>query len=181
MGACGTIPLLGIFLSADGMVALLATLSGLALLLEAARLAHPGLNRLLVGWLRPLLKESEGRKITGATYIALSALVAFLVFDKPIAITAFFFLSFGDPVAALVGTRIGGIRLYGKSPYGSLAFMVVALATAGVLSGTGVVSFHWGLAVGAAIAALVELVPSGLDDNVTVPLISGAAMTFMGV
>lgn len=181
MGACSTIPLLGIHLSANAMVALMAALSGLALVMETARLVHPRLNRVLVRWLTPLLKDRESRNVTGATYIALSALVAFLIFDKPIAITALFFLAVGDPVAALVGSKIGGMRLRGKSPYGTLAFLTVSLAIAGVLAGTEVVSFHWGLVIGAAVAALVELAPSALDDNLTIPLISGAAMTFMGV
>ena len=132
-------------------------------------------------WLRPVLKETEDRRITGATYIAISALVAFLVFDKPVAIVALFFLSLGDPVAALVGSRMGGARVFGKSPAGTLAFLAVGVATASLLSVAGVVSFHWALAAGAGVAAAVELAPSILDDNLTIPLISGAAMTWMGV
>ena len=163
------------------MVGLLAALCGLALLVETARLRLPGLNHLLVRWLRPLLKETENRRITGATYIAFSALVAFLVFDKPVAIAALFFLSLGDPVASLVGSRVGGFRIFGKSPWGTLAFVIVALAIAGVLSAADVASPYWGLAAGAGVAASVELAPALLDDNLTVPLISGAAMTLIGV
>lgn len=159
----------------------MAVLSGLALLVEGARFKIPKLNRLLLVRLRPLLKETEDRKITGATYIALSALVAFLLFDKPVAITAMFFLSVGDPIAALVGRRLRGPRLLGKSPGGTLAFFAVAIAVAGVLSAGGVVSFGWALVAGAAVAAIVELVPLVLDDNVTIPLVSGAAMSLMGV
>ena len=181
MGACSVIPALGIFLSETAMVILLAVLSGLALMVETARLMFPKLNHLLVAWLRPLLKETEDRRITGATYIAVSALVAFLIFDKRVAFMALFFLALGDPVAALVGSRIGGYRVFGKSPWGALAFVVVALAMAGVLSAAGVVSFHWALAAGAGVAAVVELVPFFLDDNVTIPLVAGAAMTLMGV
>ena len=181
IGACSAIPLLGIFLSSTAMIALLATLSGLALLVEVSRLRVPGLNQVLVRWLRPVLKETEDRRITGATYIAISALVAFLVFDKPVAIVALFFLSLGDPVAALVGSRMGGVRVFGKSPAGTLAFLAVGVAAASLLSVAGVVSFHWALAAGAGVAAVVELAPSILDDNLTIPLISGAAMTWMGV
>ena len=185
MGAGSAIPLIGIFLNDGVMVILLAALSGLALLVEMVRFRLPSLNHTLVGWMRPLLKETEERRITGATYIAISALVAFLIFDKPIAITVLFFLSLGDPAAALVGSRMDGsrwplgIRVFGKSPWGTLGFMLVALAVAGVLSAAGVVSFHWALAAGATIAALVELTPLVVDDNVTIPLISGAAMTLM--
>ena len=181
IGACSAIPFLAIFSSDTVMIVLMAVLSGVALSVETARLALPSLNRRLVPWLKPLLKETEGRRITGATYIALSALAAFLLFDKPIAIAALFFLSLGDPAAALVGTRMGGVRVFGKSPLGTLAFMMVSLGVAGVLSAGGVVPLHWGLAAGAGVAALVELTPLVLDDNVTIPLISGAAMRFMGV
>ena len=163
------------------MVALLATASGLALLAELARLRLPVLNSVLVVWLSPLLKDTEDRRITGATYIAFSALTCFLVFDKSIAIVALFFLALGDPIAALVGSRMGGFRVFGKSPMGTLAFVAVAIGVAGILSAANVVSFHWGLVAGAAIAALIELTPSPLDDNLTIPLISGAAMTGAGV
>ena len=185
MGACSAIPLVAVFVSRTEMVALMVGLSGVALLAEGARFLLPGANRLLMRWLKPLLKESERWRITGATYIALSSLVAFLLFDKPVAIAALFFLSLGDPLAALVGSRMGSLfgirRFYGKSPVGTLAFFIVALAAAGVLSASGVVSFHWGLVAGAAIAAIVELVPLMVDDNATIPLVSGGAMTLMGV
>ena len=181
IGACSAIPVLAIFTSATVMIVLLAVLSGVALSVETARLALPRLNRLLVSWLKPLLKETEGRRLTGATYIAFSALAAFLLFDKPVAITALFFLSLGDPAAALVGSRMARGRVFGKSPWGTFAFLTVGLAVAGVLSAGGVVPLHWGLAVGAGVAAIVELTTLVLDDNLTIPLISGAAMWLMGV
>ena len=181
VGAGSSIPLLAIFVGADVMVIVLATLAGLAVLVEIARLRAPGLNGVLVRWLKPLLKDTETRRLTGATYIAFSALVAFLVFDESVAIVALFFLSVGDPVAAIVGSRVGGVRIWGKSPVGSVAFFVVALASAGALHGAGQVSWHGGLAVGAAVAALVELTPLFIDDNVTIPLAGGAAMMAMGV
>ena len=156
---------------------MMSVLAGLALTVEMVRLKLPSLNRLLVTRFKPLLKQTEDQRVTGATYIAFSALAAFLLFDEPITITALLFLSLGDPTAALVGNRAGGIRFYGKSPWGTLAFVLVALGVAGVLSATGVVSGHWGLAVGALVAGLVELAPIPLDDNVTIPLVSGGVMT----
>ena len=181
MGACSSIPLVGIYGSDTFMVVLLSVLSGIALAVEGLRLAIPGVNQFLVPRLRLLLKESEGRRLTGATYIAVSALVAFLVFDKPVAVAAMFFLALGDPVAAVVGMRVPGPRVFEKSPFGSLAFFGAALAIVGVLAAGDVIPFGVAVVAGAAVAALVELVPLGIDDNVTVPLISGAAMTLVGV
>ena len=181
IGAGSTIPILGIFVSSGVMVFLLATLSGLALVVELARFKLPSLNSLLVRELRPLLKQTEDRRLTGATYIAVSALVAFLIFDKPIAVTALLFLSLGDPIAAVVGSRMGGFRVFGKSPWGTVAFAAASLAMSAVLAVADVASPYWLLAAGAAVAAVVELVPFPVDDNVTIPLISGAAMTLMAV
>ena len=95
------------------------------------------------------------------------------------AIAALLFLSIGDPVAALVGNRIGGPRFFGKSPVGTLAFALASLSIASMLMVTDVIRHHWAIGVGASIAALVELVPLRIDDNVTIPLISGGAMTLM--
>lgn len=181
IAAGSSIPFLAVFVDSSTMVTLMAVLCGAAVVVETARLKVPTVNRLLVRWLRSVLKETESRRITGATYIAISSLVAFLAFDKEVAILALFFLSLGDPAAALIGTRWGGLRFHGKSPLGTLAFFAVALAVAGVLSASGVVQFQWAVAAGAAVAALVELVPLILDDNLTVPLVSGAAMALMGV
>ena len=72
------------------MVFVLGSLVGPGVVLEMARLQLPGLNRWLVRWLRPLLKETESHSVTGATYVGVAALVAFFVFDKPVAIVALF-------------------------------------------------------------------------------------------
>ena len=181
MGASSAIPLTAIFLDQGVMIILMAVLSGVAVIVESARLKLPAVNRLLVFWLKPLLKETEGRRPTGATYIAIAALAAFLLFDKPVAITALFFLSLGDPLAAIVGGRVRGIRVRGKSPVGTLTFFIVAVTVGAALSAGGQVSFQWALVAGAAVAALVELAPIWVDDNLTIPLISGGAMTWMGV
>ena len=60
-----------------------------------------------------------------------------------------------------------------------MAFVLVCWLVILVLAQTGVVHYHWGLATGAVIAGLVELVPLPLDDNLSIPLVSGAAMHFM--
>ena len=78
----------------------------------------------------------------------IAGLTAFLVFDKHVAAAAMLFLSLGDPAAALVGTRLPGPRFFGKSPGGTLAFVVVALAVCAGLVWTGVSPFSWGLVAG---------------------------------
>ena len=147
--------------------------------MDLARFQVGWLNRQFLRWLAPLLKGDEGQHITGATYMVIAGLAAFLLFDAPVAVASLLFLSLGDPAAALVGRMTPGPRVFGKSPGGTGAFLVVSLAVVGVLAASGTVDYHWGLVVGAAVAALVELVPLPPDDNFTIPLVSGAAMHFL--
>ena len=175
------VPIAGIFLPEDFMVAGLAVLLAGGLGLEMARFKVDWLNQRLVRWFAPLLKADENRRITGATYMVLAALIAFLLFDTAVAVAALLFLSFGDPTAALVGRRMRGPRLFGKSPVGTAAFFLVSLAVAAVLVGGAGFLYHWGFLVGAAVAALVELASLPPDDNLTIPIAAGAAMHLLGV
>ena len=179
--AGSSIPVAGIFASDWGMVAALAVISGGGLGLDLLRFRIQWLNRQFLRWLSPLLKADEGRRLTGATYLVTGALFTFLLFGPEVAVPALLFLSLGDPAAALVGRRMPGPRIFGKSPGGTVAFVVLGLVTVGVLTGSGAVDYHWGLLVGALIAGLVELSPGYPDDNLTIPLIAGASMHFMGV
>lgn len=153
-------------------------LAGLALELTRFRLA--GLNRLYLRILSPLLKREEDRRITGATYLLIAAFLVFAFLDRHLAVACLLFLSLGDPAAALVGQRMPGPRVFGKSPRGTLAFIVVSTAVVGILVWSGIASYHWGLLAGAAVAGLVELAPLRVDDNLTIPLISGAFMHLAG-
>lgn len=178
--AGSTLPIAGIFLPESAMVAGLAILSAGGLGMEMARFKVDSLNQWFVRWFAPLLKADEDRRITGATYMVIAGLMAFLLFDTAVAVAAMLFLSLGDPAAALVGGRMPGPRLFGKSPVGTAAFLVVSLLIVAVLVGSGRFPYHGALLVGAAVAALVELAPVPPDDNLTIPLAAGGAMHLLG-
>lgn len=179
--AGSSIPVAGVFAAEWGMITALAVLSGGGLALDLVRFRVQWLNRQFMRWLAPLVKSDEGQRFTGATYLVIGALLTFVLFDADVAVAALLFLSLGDPTAALVGRRMPGPRIFGKSPGGTVAFVALGLATVGVLTGSGAVDYHWGLLVGALIAGVVELAPGYPDDNLTVPLIAGASMHFIGV
>ena len=158
----------------------MAVLALISLGLDLVRFRMAGLNRLFLRWLAPLLKHDEDHKITGASYMLAAALIAFLIFDRQVAVLALLFLALGDPAAALVGSRMPGPRLLGKSPGGTVAFAGVSMLVVLALSLSGRVDDHWGMLVGGLVAALVELAPLPLDDNLTIPLASGATMQLLG-
>ncbi|MFQ6025880.1 MAG: diacylglycerol/polyprenol kinase family protein [Dehalococcoidia bacterium] len=174
--AGSSVPLAGIFAPPTEFLIVLGILAMLSLGLDLVRFRVSWLNRYFVTWLAPLLKSDEDRHLTGATYLLLSAFVAFLFFSQPVAVLATFFLALGDPAAALAGRPAPGPRFFGKSPVGSTAFVVVSLLVVGALITAGLVQYHWAYLAGALVAGLVELTPIPLDDNLTIPLVSGAAM-----
>ena len=157
----------------------MAVLALFSLGLDLVRFRMAGLNRLFLRWLAPLLKHDEDRKITGASYMLAAALIAFLIFDRQVAVLALLFLALGDPAAALVGSSMPGPRLLGKSPGGTVAFAGVSMLVVLALSLSGRVDYHWGMLVGGLVAALVELAPLPVDDNLTIPLASGGAMQLL--
>ena len=177
--AGSAIPLLALLVPDPAPVVLVGILAIVSLVLDLIRLRVPWLNRFFLYWLSLLLKKEEAARITGATYLLIAACLCFLLFDTPIAVAVLLFLSLGDPAAALIGRPIPGPRVFGKSPVGTLAFFCASFLVVAVLVATGITEFGWILIGAAVIAGLVELAPFPLDDNLTVPLISGAAAQYL--
>ena len=151
----------------------------LSLALETGRLRVGWLNHFFLRVFAPILKTSETAQITGATYFLIAAFFAFYFFGPDVAIPVLLFVAVGDPVAALVGMRAPGPRLWRKSPVGSAAFIVAALAIWAVVSALGYGQWTWAVVATAFVAAAVELAPIPVDDNLTIPLIAGAIMTLL--
>ncbi len=111
---------------------------------------------------------------TGATYILLSACFTIALYSKPVAIAALAFIIIGDILAALIGRKFGRHRFLGRKSFeGSAACLVgcvlVALWSPGL-------PFSVAL-LGAITATLTEALSTRIDDNVSVPIISGLVMT----
>jgi dolichol kinase len=119
-------------------------------------------------------KEEDG-DFTGATYILLSTCLTVALFEKTFAIAALAFIVVGDTFAALIGRKFGRHKFGGgrKSVEGSLGCLLGTVLVAVLTPG---LSDYAGL-VGAAVAAITEGVSFDIDDNISVPIVSGLAMT----
>ena len=178
-GSC--IPLAGIFLSETVMIWALAILAAQGLVLDLVRFRVGWLNALFMRSMAPLLKEDEAGHITGATYMLIAALIVFVLYGKEVGIPVMFFLSLGDPAAAMMGRRMPGPRLLGKSPGGTAAFIGVGATAVAVLLATDGIDHHWALWVGVTVAGVVEFASIPPDDNLAIPLLAGTAMFLLGV
>lgn len=164
--------------------AMAALILGLILALfvigESLRLFHPGFNEFAVKFWGPLMRTSEIKQMSGVPFYVCAAMLAVGIFPKPIAILSVLYLAFGDPVASLVGILWGdlGPRFQNKkkSLIGTMAGVLVCILI------TWIYLYHfisdgWSLlfiALGGGLAGgLAELLPMDVDDNFSIPLVSG--------
>ena len=138
----------------------------------------PGVNMLYL-ILGPMLRRRERFNFTGSTYILFGSVMSILFFNKKVAIAAISFIILGDIAAALVGKSFGRIKLGRKKTLeGSLAFLGTCFVVAVIVHLVIGLDLRIGL-IGAFVATLVENLTLLVDDNVTVPLLSGLVMQLL--
>jgi len=123
-----------------------------------------------------LVRKEEHARLTGASYFMIGALITTAAFPKEIAMLAILLLAFGDPAASAIGRWRGRVRIWNKSLEGDLACFVSCLIVGGVfilIFGKPPVQV---VITGAVFAALFQALPIRLNDNITIPVCSGAAM-----
>jgi dolichol kinase len=123
-----------------------------------------------------VLREEEGPNFMGSTYFLFSTILTILLFPKPIAISSLLILILADTAAALVGKGVGNLRILGKTLEGSMAFFFTALLIVWIYPNLNRLSGS----LAALGATLIEILPIGLNDNLTIPLTAGAIMFFLG-
>ena len=127
---------------------------------------------------RHAASQSELQGFTATPlYFAAGILFTLVVFPHPASYAAIAMFCFGDSAASLFGGRISTSLPFNKAKTweGSLAGLFFAfLAGMLFLPSKPLLAF-----IGAAIAMTVEALPLPINDNVLVPVITGAALTLL--
>jgi len=142
------------------------------LAVDVLRHFHPGMASLF----KRFFFGKEKPTLMGSTYFLFSTILTLLLFPKPIAIASLLILILSDTAAALVGKGIGRIRIFGKTLEGSAAFFFVSLLIVWLYPNLN--RFSGTLA--ALGGTVIELLPIRLNDNLSIPLVTGAIMLFGG-
>lgn len=167
------VPVLVWTLPQEASLAMLGGATALALLIEWARVRVDWVRYWFFRITRVMLRRHERDRISGATYMVVAYLLAFLLFPLPVAVAAMLYNAFGDAAAAVAGRRWGRYRTaWGKSWEGAAAGAAVNVGVGLVVPGIGVGA----AVVGGVVAAAVEFLPLPLDDNLRVTLIGGLAL-----
>jgi dolichol kinase len=147
----------------------------LYLAVDLLRHFHPGMASLFQRqFFGRVLREKEKPTLMGSTFFLFASILTILLFPRPVAIASLLILILSDTAAALAGKGFGRIRVFGKTLEGSMAFLITSLLIVWVYPGLDRLSGSFA-ALGAAV---IEVLPISLDDNLTIPLVAGAIMFF---
>ncbi|CAJ1388987.1 unnamed protein product [Effrenium voratum] len=126
--------------------------------------------------LKSILREKEATTLCGGSWFSLGCTLAIQVFAPVIAMTSILFLVMGDMTAALIG------RSFGQSVCSTSALWPTLWTKTPVFGCTIFSPVHlreYAVVIGSLVATLTELYePLGINDNVTIPLLGGVALTF---
>ena len=145
-----------------------------SILIDLSRFKNGALWRWSSGFLSPIIRDHEIKGgFTGASYILTTSALTMALFPREIAIASITFIIIGDTAAALIGRPWGKHKIIGrKSIEGSSACLVSLILVSFLIPGLPTVA----AIPGAVAATLAETFSGKIDDNLAVPIISGAVM-----
>ncbi len=165
----------------DVMLWLLSACVVFAVAVELLRHNNARFQAIFRRWVGFMVRDGEWGRVCGATYVLVASLISIWLFPKPVAIAVLLILTVSDTAASLIGQRYGRTRFLGKSPAGSFAFFVTAVAILWVaLPGSRGIAFTAAIVVTLAEALpVLKLGRFELNDNLTIPLLTGAVIHFL--
>jgi dolichol kinase len=148
----------------------------IVLALDIVRLKIPSLNKFIYSRFGSFVRQNEANKLTGTAPYVLGIGLSLFLYSTPVATAAVCFLAFGDVAATAVGERYGKTRIGDKSLEGTTAFILASMTAGFFLTLIGIAPLPAVIVLGALIAAGVELIPLPINDNLVIPIVSGAVM-----
>ncbi|MCR9204628.1 MAG: SEC59/DGK1/VTE5 family protein [Halobacteriovoraceae bacterium] len=154
-----------------------------AFIVEFTRFRSEQVNEVVMKLMGPFMRESERNGFSGFPFYALGTSLSLFLFNEKIAILSILFLIFSDPISSFFGILLGRDKILpNKSLQGSLAgFITCYLVTLLYLRYYGMESLaSLGFAMCAGIVgAISELFSVFVDDNLTIPVLSGLGLTLI--
>ncbi|MGE5497158.1 MAG: diacylglycerol/polyprenol kinase family protein [Syntrophothermus sp.] len=180
-----SIPIVYYFITKQFALELLIPLTVFSVAVDLGRFFFPAFGRIFLSAFGFMLREHEldtkKKNLSGASYVFISALVCVLIFPKLFVLTSFSVLIISDTSAALFGRKFGRHKFLSKSLEGTLAFFVSACVVVFFAPKAQNLMLEYAVGfIAVAIGAIAENLSYGwADDNLMIPLSTGAAMWLM--
>tara|TARA_X000001036_G_C20345550_1_gene670365 strand:- start:110 stop:703 length:594 start_codon:yes stop_codon:yes gene_type:complete len=163
-----------IFKNKIDMIIFLSAMVIFCFFIEILRNQNSFISKIFQKYLFYMMRSFEKQgSLTGSTWVFVGALVTIILVPRPFCLLALFFLAFGDTLAALVGMKFPFMKIGSKTLSGSLACFIVCLLIGLIFN------FEISLEIiliGAFAATIAELISIKINDNISIPLLSGCAM-----
>lgn len=176
---------LSLIMSKRALITLIGIVLSCAFVTDIIRLSHKKAREILSGEIVSgfrVYKKKEEYRVSSITMFLLGVFLTFLLFSGGIAVASLSFLVFGDMMAKIIGINYGHTKILrlgnDKTLEGLLGFLSISISTAYFLWLSDVLPLWIGI-VGAIVASVVEVLPFPIDDNVSIPVLSGAVMSLL--
>ena len=162
------------FFDKSMMIYILLATSFVVVFSDILRMSDPRNKKLywkLFGWMTK--KEELQEEFTGASYLLIASLLVVMLFPKNIAVVSLIYLTIGDPTACLIGVFFGKKIIFcSKTLEGTLAFIFSGFTVSLLITEIPLLY----KVITAIIAGIVEVFSFKIDDNFTIPIISGITL-----
>lgn len=148
----------------------LVAIGVLLLLGDALRLMHRRTNEFFFRSFSSLASPREARGLASSTWYVFGIATTVLLVPRPEAVSGVLVLGLADPIASVIGQKYGRRPFLGGTIEGTAVFVAVALT---------ILALRHPLAAAvpaAVLAALAERRSWPLDDNFTVPIVTGLVL-----
>lgn len=152
--------------------------------LDFKRSKDEKLNQTFTKLFGPILRRSEKMSFSGLPFYALGVAFSLFVYPADIAILSILFLIFADPIASIVGVYFGKDRLLpNKSLQGTIAVFICCFVIVVVYCSYksqyphNIIVFGFFASIAGAISEMMGAF--NIDDNLTIPVVSGALMSLI--
>lgn len=172
------------FVSGMSHMLIAQILMGLALvgfLVEFTRMRVKAVNKVVIFFMKPFMREHEKNSMSGFPFYALGVSLALFLFPEKIGVLAVIFLVFSDPISSYFGILYGKDKILpNKSLQGTVAGYLTCYSVTLVYTlfyvepSVEVLVFAM---FGGLIGAISELLSELVDDNLTIPVVSGLGLT----
>ncbi len=123
----------------------------------------------------------DGKLFTGGTFHITGVFLSVLLFDKNIAIASMLVMMICDSFAAISGKWFGKIKIGNKTLEGSTFFFITGVLLIMYVFPLGNTTEHakFFAVIALFITTLFELIPSIIDDNISIPVVYGITYTLL--
>ncbi len=159
------------------MLIIVGTLTIMSIVIELLRKKSNYIQKIFERYFNFMLRKNEIKgSFTGATWLLLGNFLTIFIFPIFVAVPALLYLSIGDAIAALVGKNFRRFTIGRKSLIGSFFGFLCGLIFVSLVNK--VLPFYV-VMFGSIVAMITEILPIAIDDNLSIPLLSGLTIMIL--